>query len=69
MRRSLVLSTESARHPFRASLPPHICMVKAANDVDARVPWRAALSLTAQDVRGFMSIYTASLVAVLAFIA
>jgi len=24
MRRSLVLSTESARHPFRASLPAHV---------------------------------------------
>ncbi len=23
-RRALVLTTESARHPFRASLPPHV---------------------------------------------
>ena len=26
-RRALVLTTESARHPFRASLPPHVFIV------------------------------------------
>jgi len=26
-RRNLVLTTESARHPFRASLPPHVFIV------------------------------------------
>lgn len=26
-RRSLVLTNESARHPFRASLPPHVFIV------------------------------------------
>ena len=26
-RRNLVLTTESARHPFRASLPPHVFTV------------------------------------------
>lgn len=68
MRRSLVLTSESSRHPFRAGLPPHVCMVRAANDVEARAPWRSAFGLTMQDVRGFMTAYTASLVAVLAFI-
>ena len=35
-RRSLVLTTESARHPFRASLPPHVFVVpKVEAEVEA----------------------------------
>lgn len=62
MRRSLVLTEESARHPFRASLPPHI---KAdLHDIPAEVLWR----LTGEDMRGFASTYIAATAAVLAFI-
>lgn len=38
-RRSLVLTTESARHPFRASLPPHAFVVpkaETASEKEAR---------------------------------
>lgn len=35
-RRSLVLTNESARHPFRASLPPHVFVVpKMEAEVEA----------------------------------
>ena len=63
MRRSLVLSTESRRHWFRASLPQRR---RAFADIApvAPVAWR----LTAQDVRGAASTYFATLAAVLAFI-
>lgn len=62
MRRSLVLTDETCRHPFRASLPPH---VKASVlDIPAESLWR----LTADDVRGFASVYVAATAAVLVFI-
>jgi hypothetical protein len=61
MRRSLVLTDEAARHPFRASLPPHVCEVR----IEARVPWREQLW---RDARGFGQAYCASLAAVTAFI-
>ena len=62
MRRSLVLTDEAARHPFRSSLPPHI----AREDVMAHDTslWR----ITASDVRGVATTYFACLAAVLAFI-
>jgi hypothetical protein len=61
-RRSLVLTDESARHPFRASLPPH---VKAdLIPIPAESLWR----LTMDDVRGVASTYVASTAAILAFI-
>ncbi len=59
MRRSLVLTTESARHPFRATLPPHVA---AANLPPLR-------RLLAEDAKGFALTYFACFVAVLAFIA
>ncbi|HTM96390.1 MAG TPA: hypothetical protein VL100_11320 [Croceibacterium sp.] len=59
MRRSLVLTTESARHPFRASLPPHVLSV-------GRPPLGRLL---AEDAKGFALTYFACFVAVLAFIA
>lgn len=65
MRRSLVLTDESARHPFRASLPPHVCHL-SADDLEARVPWRERI---VEDVRGFAQAYCACLLAVTAFIA
>lgn len=61
-RRGLVLTDESARHPFRASLPPH---VKAdIHDIPAESLWR----LTMQDVQGFASVYLAATAGILAFI-
>ncbi len=62
MRRSLVLTDESARHWFRASLPPHV----KANLIP--IPAEALWRLTMQDVRGFASTYVALTLAVFAFI-
>ena len=62
MRRSLVLSDETARHPFLASLPPHVR--KGEDAVPAR-PW---LSLTKDDISGFATAYAACFIAVLVFI-
>lgn len=63
MRRALVLTDEGARHPFRANLPAGLRResLTAARTTD----WR----LTANDVRGFATVYFASFAAVLAFIA
>jgi len=69
MRRSLVLTNETARHPFRASLPPHVTARTAGDEVEARVPWRARLSLDSADMRGFLNAYCACLVCVGSFIA
>jgi hypothetical protein len=63
MRRSLVLTDESARHPFRASLPPHVCGSNLA------VPARPAWVITRDDVQGFVGAYFACLAAVAVFIA
>lgn len=41
MRRSLVLTTESARHPFRRSLPPHVLFVPKDEPEVARRDGRA----------------------------
>lgn len=61
-RRGLVLSDESARHPFRATLPPSVR--EDLHDIPAESLWR----LTADDVRGFASTYFAVFAAVLVFI-
>lgn len=65
MRRSLVLTDESARHPFRASLPPH-WREDRHEAAEPRVPWREQLFA---DLRGFVQAYCACLLAVTAFIA
>lgn len=62
MRRALVLTDESARHPYRASLPAHVRNAPLATR--RTTDWR----LTATDVRGFATVYFASFAAVLAFI-
>lgn len=62
MRRSLVLTDEIARHPFRASLPAHVRTNEYENPAESL--WR----LTQDDVRGFASTYIATFAAVLAFI-
>ena len=61
-RRSLVLTEESARHRFRASLPPHV--KRDLLTIPAESLWR----LTMADVRGVASTYVATTAAVLAFI-
>ena len=61
-RRSLVLTEESARHPFRASLPPHV--KRDIHDIPAESLWR----LTMEDARGFASTYVAATAGILAFI-
>lgn len=62
-RRALVLTNESAHHPFRATLPPHVTAV-GPETPSTRNLWR----LTADDVRGFASVYFATFAAVLVFI-
>jgi hypothetical protein len=61
-RRSLVLNDESARHPFRAVLPPRV--KSDLIPIPAESLWR----LTMEDVRGVASTYVASTAAILAFI-
>ena len=62
-RRSLVLTDESARHPFRASIPPHVLAEEPA------VRLRSKFYPTRDDIRGFASTYFATLAAALVFIA
>jgi len=62
MRRSLVLTEETARHWFRMSLPPHI--KRDLIPIPAESLWR----LTMDDVRGVASTYVAVTLAVFAFI-
>jgi len=66
MGRSLVLTDETARHPFRASLPPHVCRVEQSESQGESSPqsWR----LTASDVRGAATTYFATFAATLAFL-
>ena len=64
MRRSLVLTDESARHPLRSRLP---LQSRELRDelAEPRVPWRLQL---AGDMRGFAQSYFACLLAVGTFI-
>ncbi len=63
MRRSLVLTDEAARHPFRRSLPPHVC--RAERPRKAR--WYRRI--TAEDLRHFLLAYCACFVAVSLYLA
>jgi len=63
-RRALVLTDDTARHPFRASLPPHVRLGIEPQEPVAR-RWR----LTRTDWRDFLGAYCASFVMVSAFIA
>lgn len=64
-RRSLVLTDESARHPFRAGLPRHVTHVV---DQFTEEPAHGFWQITRDDVRGFASVYFATFAAVLVFI-
>lgn len=66
MRRSLVLSDESARHPFRASLPPHVTV--RAGEIEQAVPWRQRLGFTQKDAETLIATYCAGFIATMAFI-
>jgi len=61
-RRALVLTDESARHPFRSILPPRVRA--EIFDIPAEKLW----ALTRDDVRGVASTYVTVTAAVLAFI-
>jgi hypothetical protein len=63
IRRALVITDETARRPFLASLPPHIRA--EANEGPAQRTWR----ITVQDVKDFLLAYCACFLAVTAFIA
>ena len=63
MRRSLVLTDEMARHPFLASLAPHIRRGDAAPGVLRLRPGRM------QDLREFLMAYCACFIAVSLYIA
>lgn len=64
MRRSLVLTNEAARHPFRATLPPHVTRIAEAPPAN-RMQWRPLLD----EVRTFAAVYVSGVVGVTAFIA
>lgn len=59
-RRTLVLGDESARHPFLASLPPH---VRRVDDSRPTRPWRTSA------LRDFLTAYCAGFAAMMVFIA
>jgi len=63
MRRYLVLTDESRRHPFLASLPAHVRQV----DDEPEPRWRP-FAVGAEDVRQFLMAYCACLLAVATFI-
>ncbi len=58
-RRSLVLTNEAARHPFRASLPVAVAMPRQG---------AGRHRFTGSDVRDFAAAFTATFVAVSLFI-
>jgi hypothetical protein len=62
-RRALVLTDETARHPFLRSLPPHVRRIEP-EEAPKAVSWR----LTAVDVRQFLMAYCATFLAVSVFI-
>ena len=71
MRRALVLTTESARHPFRAGLPP--CVLARAGEIEPTVAWRTrvatGLALSRRDVEGVAMMWVTGFVGALAFFA
>ena len=67
MRRALVLTTESARHPFRASLPPHV--FARMGEIERCVPWHKRLGLTRADVESAAATYCTGFVAAFTFFA
>lgn len=69
MRRALVLTNETARHPFRMSLPSSVTQM-GAGEIEAQVPWRKRLGLEIgrEDVRTVLMTYCAGFLATTAYI-
>jgi len=79
VRRALVVTDDCARHPFRTSLPPHVCrggklvpipgrQMRALPD-EAPIPARKTkIRLTTQDLTDFLLAYSACFIAVSAYI-
>lgn len=63
-RRSLVLTDETARHPFLASLPPHVRRGTEPVQLVRRPRW-----LSMDEIRDFLVAYCVFFVAVGTFIA
>ena len=63
-RRSLVITDEAARHPFRAGLAPHIRSGAEPLAIDRRRPW-----FSIDDLRDFLMAYCACFLAVSLYIA
>jgi hypothetical protein len=71
-RRALVLTTEDARHPFRRSLPPHVCANLVEDEVEDggdRPTPRSFRQAFNEDWRSLLTTYCAGFVAVVTFIA
>lgn len=66
MRRALVLTDESARHPFRATLP---MLSRRIGEMENRRSWRLNFGLDVNDARQFAATYVAGFLAVSTFIA
>jgi len=66
MRRSLVLTDESRRHPFAASLPPYVR--RTARQTPPDRTWQLRPPVDGEDVRLFLMAYCACLLAVAAFV-
>lgn len=74
MRRSLVLGDESAHHPFRQTLPPHVRAQPTPREEPVATGLAARLArlrgrVGISDLRDFLLAYVACFVAVMAFIA
>ena len=63
MRRFLVLTDETRRHPFLASLPPHVRQIEPTTEPK----WRP-FAVGAEDVREFLMAYCACLLAVATYL-
>jgi hypothetical protein len=62
MRRALVITDETARHPFLASLPPHVRAAQAPR-MAHKAPW-----FTLRDLQDFLMAYCACFLAVSTFL-
>jgi hypothetical protein len=76
MRRTLVLTSEHAGHPFRRSLPPHVTRAMplvepevAAAEVRRAPPEARFAGLTLADAKDFLLAYCAGLFAFSLFLA
>lgn len=66
MRRALVLTDESARHPFRAMLP---MSSRVLDEVENKRSWRLNFGLEATDLKQLACTYSAGFLATTLFFA